>query len=97
MITKTTTLKSMPYAQAKVIHSDNCVELKSYKTLVCGIENGYAYCFGLHSATTRRHISAFAKENNLNYYIFKRCYIENLLYNVTLKVFISRTTGEIIE
>jgi hypothetical protein len=97
MITKTTTLKFMPYAQARIIHTENSVDLKSYKTVVCGIENGYAYCFGLYSQTTRKHISAFARELGLSYDIFKRCYTDNLLYNIDLKVFISRTTGEIVE
>ena len=37
------------------------------------LEDGYRLirCYGLYSATTRKHISAFAKENGLTYQDFK--------------------------
>lgn len=83
MITKK--LNSMPYANAKVvINSDNSIELISYTTLVCAISpQGFVKCFGLFSQTTRKHISAFAKEycSPLNYYDIKRAYEENYAIN----------------
>lgn len=59
----TTSLKSMPYAQASVIDDQRGnVYLRSYSTIVCQISGDWFYCNGLYSATTRRHISAFCRE-----------------------------------
>lgn len=55
-------LKSMPYAQAKVLVDKNTIALKSYNTIVAEIENGWLKVYGLFSMTTRRHLSAFCKE-----------------------------------
>ena len=56
-------LKSMPYAQAHVeIVDDNNFYLFSYTTLVCSVEDGWLTVHGLHSMTTRKHISAFMRE-----------------------------------
>lgn len=72
-----------PYAQATVIQHDNATELISYTTPVVAIdEEGYLHCFGLYSATTRKHISAFMRELGLDYSIAKRCYTEDKVYNV---------------
>jgi len=92
-------LKSMPYAQAQIItDNDEFVTLISYVTAVCGFDkDGWFRINGLYSATTRKHISAFMKERcNSNYQMAKRCYEENLMYNIYTGRIISRETGEII-
>lgn len=86
-------LSSMPYAQAHVeIDAENkAIYLFSYTTLVAGIVDGWAFCNGLYSNTTRRHISAFAKEYGvvIDYYTFKLLYEENLIMDIT--------TGEVVD
>ena len=69
-------LNAMPYAQAHIEIIDDTQYLFSYTTLVATVrkdEDGYRLirCYGLYSATTRKHISAFAKENGLTYQDFK--------------------------
>lgn len=78
--TRTKPLDSMPYAQARVLTLENGdTVLQSYDTIVCGVESsGDIFCNGLYSATTRKHIGAFAKEFNCNYYAFK--YLFNGVY-----------------
>ena len=61
-----TTLKKMPYAQARVrdysyIGRDMRV-LQSYATDVIIVDDGLMECTGLYSMTTRKHISAFLWE-----------------------------------
>ena len=88
----------MPYAQAKVCrYSDGSVALVSYKTCVATITNdGWLTVYGLYSNTTRRHLSAFATECcGINYLTLKRCYCNNLLFNVLTKEFYSKDTGEL--
>lgn len=86
-------LSAMPYAQAHVeIDDDGSVYLFSYTTLVAGITaDGTCYCNGLYSMTTRKHISAFAREyaSPLTYYSFKMMYEENITINME--------TGEVEE
>ena len=68
-------LKAMPYAQAHIEFDGDTYYLFSYTTLVATVrynEDGvWARCYGLYSATTRKHISAFAKEHGLTYDDFK--------------------------
>lgn len=68
-------LNTMPYAQAHTETIDGIQYLFSYRTLVATYrkddEGTWIRCYGLHSATTRRHISAFARENNLTFKDFK--------------------------
>lgn len=54
----------MPYAQAHVeIDDENNITLFSYVTRVAEIDaDGWVTIYGLHSATTRKHISAFLAE-----------------------------------
>ena len=72
---KITKLKSMPYAQAHIEHIDDSFFLFSYYTLVASVryEDGEKWikCYELYSATTRKHISAFAKEHDLQFVDFK--------------------------
>lgn len=83
-------LTAMPYAQAHIEIDDNGNQyLYSYVTLVAGIENGLAFCNGLHSMTTRKHIGAFAKENGLDYQTFKKLFEDNMTMDIA--------TGEIEE
>ena len=85
-------LKSMPYAQAHIEVIDNKQYLFSYYTLVATIEvdkeNKWIRCYGLYSATTRKHISAFARENGLTYQDFKG--IAGMEYELNIE------TGEIM-
>ena len=73
----------LPYAQAYIKRYDGYVELWSYLTHVATIKwyaskSGVCFttieCYGLFSATTRRHISAFAKQFGLKYHDFKSAY-----------------------
>jgi hypothetical protein len=96
-MTTISTLKFMPYAQAKVYTEGDNAVLRSYQTTVAVINGGYAFCYGLYSQTTRKHISAFARQFGLSYDIFKKCYTKNLMYNIQLQCFISMETGEIVE
>jgi hypothetical protein len=68
-------LNAMPYAQAHIEIIDDTAYLFSYTTLVATVrvddEGKWIRCYGLYSATTRKHISAFAKEYGLTYYDFK--------------------------
>lgn len=78
-------LSHMPYAQAGVNFKEGGVELISYSTSVCYIDaDGWLYCNGTYSATTRKHIGAFLKEygNGASYYDAKRCYECNERYNI---------------
>lgn len=78
-------LPTMPYAQAKIVKDENKVELVSYQTTVATVDiaTGWTRCYGLYSATTRKHISAFCKEfAALTYDIMKMCYKQNLKYNI---------------
>lgn len=58
------TLKSMPYAQAKVIINPmGTTLLQSYNTFVAAIGgNEWLTINGLYSMTTRKHLKAFCKE-----------------------------------
>lgn len=57
-------LTKMPYAQAHIeIDDENNITLFSYVTRVAEIDaDGWVTIYGLHSATTRKHISAFLAE-----------------------------------
>lgn len=83
-------LKFMPYAQATVIISEkNDITLRSYKTDVVIISDGWMSCTGTYSQTTRKHISAFMKEFNFgDYFLAKKLYQENIKMNIY--------TGEIL-
>lgn len=85
-------LSAMPYAQAHVeITPNGEINLFSYETLVVSIDaDGWVYCSGLYSMTTRKHISAFAKEylSPLDYYDLKKAYEGRYVINYQ--------TGEII-
>ena len=79
-------LNKMPYAKAYVLIEDNnTLKLYSYTTLVAEIKkvNGedWLACYGLFSATTRKHISAFAKENGYTYQDFKSLAYEPYFFN----------------
>lgn len=80
-----TTLKAMPYAQAKIVRfDDGTVVLRSYATNVIIVEpTGWLHVTGLYSATTIRHIGAFMKEMGYgDYFTAKACYKERYDFNV---------------
>ena len=90
-------LTAMPYAQAKVAIVYNGSYLVSYSTLAALVKDGWLIVNGLYSATTRRRIGAYVKEYaNADFAIAKRCFKENLNYNIHTGEFMSRATGEII-
>jgi hypothetical protein len=82
-------LQAIPYGQCFVeIVDEKNFYLWSYRTLVVKVENNFVTVNGLYSATTRRHIGAFAKEYlNMGYQEIKRLYQENISLDYT--------TGEI--
>lgn len=84
-----TNLKSMPYAQATVIITDEIV-LRSYQTdVIIVTADGWLVCTGTYSATTRRHIGAFMREYGYgDYQLAKRLYKDGMKMNIH--------TGEIV-
>ena len=76
-------LKSMPYARARVIETDEGVKiLKSYDTYVAFVyPDGFIRCTGLYSVTTMKHLSVFARECGLCYNDFKLAFKSEALYN----------------
>lgn len=57
--------------------------LVSYSTDVAYVDrNGWAGCLGTYSATTRKHIGAFAKEYGVSYHDFKRAYENGEEFNI---------------
>ena len=75
-------LKSMPYAQAHIERGFNRVTLVSYVTTVAEIVGGVLVVYGLHSMTTRRHISAFARQFGMDYSIAKKCYTDGMAFDM---------------
>jgi hypothetical protein len=86
-------LTAMPYAQAHIEIDDNRnINLFSYVTLVATLTNeGWLTVYGLHSMTTRKHISAFCKEycQPIDYQMAKAAYEGGYSINIY--------TGEISE
>ena len=80
-------LSAMPYAQAHIeIDENGNSNLFSYVTLVATITNdGWLTVYGLHSMTTRKHISAFVKEYTngmLDYTNAKAAYEDHYRINI---------------
>lgn len=92
-----TKLKTMPYAQAKVQQTNEGIALISYATCVATIDNeGWLTVNGLYSMTTRKHLSAFAKEYcATDYSTIKTCYEKQYKYNIYTKEFYNTKTGEV--
>lgn len=78
-------LAAMPTAQAKVHINGQNVKLVSYKTVVAELNDDVFVIYGLHSMTTRRHISAFLKEycKGLTFQTAKILYEQRLSIDVT--------------
>lgn len=78
-----TNLKSMPYAQATVIITDEIV-LRSYQTdVIIVTADGWLVCTGTYSATTRRHIGAFMREYGYgDYHLAKMLYKDGMKMNI---------------
>ena len=77
-------LAAMPTAQAKVYIDGQNVRLVSYKTVVAELNDDVLVVYGLHSATTRRHISAFMKEycKGLTYQTARTLYEQRMSMNI---------------
>ena len=95
-------LSKMPYAQAKVQICESGENFRcnliSYNTCVAHIiPGGWVIVNGLYSATTRKHLGAFATEYcDTDYQTLKKCYEKNLTYNIYDKIFMDRETGEVL-
>ena len=89
-MTTYSTLKFMPYAQAKIRRDTNRVALISYTTTVCEIVGGVFIIYGLYSMTTRKHISAFMREFGMDYCIAKECYERNVNFDMIERKFLER-------
>lgn len=96
-------LSKIPYGQVQVLEYDDepnvRYALKSYNTIVAIITDyDDLIVYGLYSATTRKHISAFVREYcNIDYSVAKKCALNNLGYKITTGDFYDLATGEIIE
>ena len=92
MSTITKKLSKIPYGNARVMNwDDGSKSLVSYTTTVLTLSSdGWLVVYGLYSATTRKHISAFMSEyvDGYNYYDAKNCYNKNVKLNIF--------TGEIV-
>ena len=88
-------LSNMPYAQASVLEQEGKLELISYATKVAeirwGANGAWLRVYGLYSATTRRHISAFMREYGMGngYEVARKCAEMGHWYNLE--------TGEVVE
>lgn len=86
-------LTKMPYANAHIeIDNDGNTYLYSYVTLVAELTaENWLTIFGLHSMTTRKHISAFCSEycGLIDYCYAKKAYEGGYSINTE--------TGEIVE
>lgn len=85
-------LTEMPYAQAEVvINNSGSTYLVSYTTTVAEIDkDGWFSVNGLYSMTTRKHLSAFAKE-----YVNKNCDFQTIKYLALNDSKMNIYTGEI--
>lgn len=78
------------YAQAHMEPIHNGLALYSYTTKIAEVQDGWLKIFGLHSATTRRHIGWFMREiGGFTYQLAKQLYEDNKLFNIY--------TGEVID
>jgi hypothetical protein len=89
-----TNLPTMPYAQARIRFDHSGMSLISYRTEVLRVtHDGWLTVYGLYSATTRKHISAFMRSMVgaplNNYQVAKAAYEGNYRINTY--------TGEIQE
>lgn len=82
-------LKSMPYAQAHINRTYNRVTLVSYATTVAEIVGGVLMVYGLYSATTRKHISAFARQFGMDYSIAKKCYTDGAGFDMLTREYVA--------
>jgi hypothetical protein len=83
-------LAAMPYAQAHIVRRTNAIVLVSYTTEVAEIRGGCLTVKGLYSATTRKHISAFCRQFGTDYQTAKKCYTDNLAYDIICREFVER-------
>lgn len=89
-------LSRMPHAQASVVQYPSKTVLISYATKVAeirwrGANGAWLRVYGLYSATTRRHISAFMREYGMgnDYSVARKCAEQGYWYNLE--------TGEAVE
>lgn len=79
-------LTAMPYAQAHIEMDDHgTLTLVSYTTPVAVLTvDGWLTVLGLHSMTTRKHISAFCKEycGTIDYQSARKAYEGNYRINI---------------
>ena len=82
-------LSEMPYANAKVVITDQEIALISYTTVVAKIDKeGWLTINGLYSMTTRKHISKFVREYAYtDYSVAKQAYNDRCKYNIYTRQF----------
>ena len=87
--TKTVTydknLAFCPSGSCGIVKNSNGINLVSYTTVVCTIDNmGFLTCTCTYSNTTRKHIGAFLKEYapRLSYYDVKKAYENRYAINI---------------
>ena len=70
------------YAQAHKESIPNGIALYSYTTKVAEVRDNWLHIFGLHSMTTRKHISWFMRELGLTYQLAKQLYEDDKEFNI---------------
>lgn len=70
------------YAQAHKEVTSHGLDLYSYTTKVAELRDGWLRINGLHSMTTRRHISWFMRELGFTYQLAKQLYEDNKIFNI---------------
>ena len=81
-------LSHMPTAQASIVEYPGKRDLYSYSTRVAeirwGANGAWLRVYGLYSATTRRHISAFMREFGMgnDYSVARKCAEMGCWYNL---------------
>lgn len=82
-------LINAPYAQAHIERTNNRIALISYTTKVAEIVGGVLMVYGLYSMTTRRHIGTFARQFGADFAIAKKCYTDNIGYDIITKEYVA--------
>lgn len=72
-----------------IAYPDGTILLRSYRTIVAEIHNGWIVCNGTYSATTRKHLGAFGKEFGISYQTLKALFENSYAMNLE--------TGEVVE
>ena len=78
-------IKGHESANVRMIESGNKLLLVSYTTTVCTVDaGGWLTCTGLYSATTRKHIGWFCRNEGyaIGYNAVKKAYEDDMCVNI---------------